>query len=323
MPDAMPPVLRVPGKLMLAGEYAVLRADGLALSTAVGELVSARVVDGPPGVELTAFGHTWHLPGAREGLAGFAQLALDWLAAHGAEPRLRWQVEVAGGAGQRKLGLGTSAAVTVAVLSAGLRAAGLPSSAGVVAAAAREVHGQAQVPAGSGYDVSSIAHGGVVAYWREARDGQGEGGPRVQRLTWPSGLWAAALYSGEPASTAAALRRVPAAAHLDRIGAAARELLSAWPEGAPAVLAALRHCQHAFDGARADDPGLGSAGIAAVRATVEAAGCVARTSGAGGGDCLLAFATDPERLQHAVDAWLAQGGLLAATLPGDLAAETT
>lgn len=310
----MQPILRVPGKLMLAGEYAVLRPDGLALSAAVGELVVARTVAGPAGVELSAFGQTWQLPGVREGLPGFAQLALDWLAAHEAELRVRLQIEVAGGAGQRKLGLGTSAAVTVAVLAAGLRSAGLPAAAEVVAAAAREVHGQAQDPPGSGYDVSSIAHGGVVAYWREPA--------RVERLTWPSGLSAAALYSGEPASTAAALRRVPAPAHLDRIGAAARELLSAWPEGATAVLAALRECQRAFDGARADDPGLDSAGIAAARATAEAAGCVARTSGAGGGDCLLAFAAEPDRLQSCVDAWRAQGGLLAASLPLDLAPET-
>lgn len=299
----------VPGKLMLAGEYGVLLPEGIALAAAVGSLVRVRAIDGSPGVELHAFGRVWHLPGSREGLAAFVQYALDWLQAHDRPLTRRWRLEVSGAAGDRKLGLGTSAAVTVAVL-----AAGLDWPVQQVAAAAREVHAMAQDPPGSGYDVTSIAHGGVVAYARAS------GG--VERLTWPGGLWAAALYSGEAASTTAALRRLPATAHLERIDAAAHGLRTAWPQGAAAVLGALLACQSAFDGALADDPALGAAGIDAARAIVASTGCVARTSGAGGGDCLLAFSDDPERLGSCLDGWRARGGIVAAELPIHLAPET-
>ena len=68
------------------------------------------------------------------------------------------------------------------------------------------------------------------------------------------------------------------------IDAAARGLRSAWSRGPRAVLGALQACQVAFDAARADDATLGSAGIDAARSLAESTGCVARNSGAGGGD---------------------------------------
>jgi phosphomevalonate kinase len=308
--------LRIPGKLMLAGEYAVVRAGGRALAVAVGELVHAEVLQtGPAHVQLHAFGQTWRVePGDEaQGLAGFTALALRWLADNqGVTLRRSVRMDVAGAIGGHKVGLGTSAAVTVATVRAVLESAGLTWAAADVASAARAIHDLAQQPAGSGYDVTTIAHGGVIAYRRTP--------DRAERLQWPDGLHAAALFSGTPASTGIALRRqgLPTE-HLDALQQACDRLLIAWPYGARAALDGLLRCQAAFDAAATVDPHLRSEAVDSLRSLVESSGCVARTSGAGGGDCVLALSDHPERVQAAVTAWQARGGHVVARLPLDLA----
>ena len=48
--------------------------------------------------------------------------------------------------------------------------------------------------------------------------------------------------------------------------------------------------------------GIRQGGVGEAVKLIEDTGAVARTSGAGGGDCLWAFTDDPERLQRAVQA---------------------
>jgi mevalonate kinase len=59
---------------------------------------------------------------------------------------------------------------------------------------------------------------------------------------------------------------------------------------------ALTHLDERFD------LGIRAGGVAEARAAIEGAGAVARTSGAGGGDCLWVLAEDGATLQRAVDA---------------------
>ncbi len=307
----------VPGKLMLAGEYAVLRPHGIALAVAVGEVVRSTLTAGAPHVTMHAFDQTFDLPPDERvapGLLGFAARALAWLEMHnGIRLTSHLTLHVNGAIGGAKVGLGTSAAVTVATLRAVLENAGVRWSPARVADAARQIHGAGQ-GAGSGYDVTTIAMGGCVAYQRTP--------DRAHHLPWPRGLFGLALFSGAPAPTQAALDKPPIqAAHLDAIDRAARDLLIAWPKSVPEILAALRSCDAAFLAAAADDPDLVPSHVVALRAQIEAHGCTPRASGAGGGDCVLAFSSSAEAIATLADDWQRGGGHVVAHLPTRIAPE--
>ena len=208
---------------MLAGEYAVLRPSGTALAVAVAQVVETNLRPGPGQITMHAFDQTFSLsPGqqAAPGLLGFAARALAWLQNHHAIS-LKHDVtlQVAGAVGGAKVGLGTSAAVTVAALRAALVSNGLNWTPAQVADAARQTHGAGQ-GAGSGYDVTTIAYGGCIAYRRSP--------DRAEPLAWPRGLHGLALFSGAPAPTQAALDKPPIAQrHLNTINTATRHLLTA------------------------------------------------------------------------------------------------
>jgi mevalonate kinase len=91
---------------------------------------------------------------------------------------------------------------------------------------------------------------------------------------------------------------------LKRLGACANTLLKAWRRlDVPGVLAAASAAEGALD--QLDEEfglGIRHGGIAEARVAVETAGAVARTSGAGGGDCLWVLAKDAATLASAIDA---------------------
>ena len=316
MPRVLP---ATPGKLMIAGEYAVLRDGGACLSVAVGQLVRAQLAQASaePTLHLTAFGQTvslqrpW-LPAS--GLGGFAVAALTCLERrHGVTPHHDLHLEAQGAVGGAKVGLGTSAAVTIATLRAVLASAEQRWTADEVAACARTIHQQVQGERGSGYDVTTIAMGGTIAYRRSP--------DRAEALTWPNQLCGAALFSGQPAPTAATLARGDIADEaLGAIAAAATDLLAIWPQAdARRLLQAIGTCEAAFALATRSAPWLWTPHLTALHRTIEGAGCVARTSGAGAGDCVLAFADDPARIERVVADWQASGGVAVARLPADVA----
>lgn len=328
----------VPGKLMVAGEYAVLRPDGLCVAAAVGQVARWQLAPPEPWPTLTlhAFDQTWRWPMQAllaeplpTGLGSFAAGALQAAAAVWAQsvenedpaaaarsfPGASITLQVSGSVGGAKLGLGTSAAVTVAVLQAAAAAVQAQPTAAEVAALARGVHHRLQNGQGSGYDVTTQALGGVVRYQRSP--------DRATRLQWPQGLHALALYTGEPAATQKHLDgQQPGPAALDAIADAARQLADAWSTApADVLLDHLRAAEAAFDLAAADAPHLLPPSVRAVRETIAAAGAVARTSGAGGGDCVWAFASDPAVLTALASTWQAQGRLVVVQLPAHLAPE--
>ena len=323
MADVLPPT---PGKLMIAGEYAVMRDGGACLAAAVGELVHARLgaISPRPTIRLTAFGQTMLVPlpsagvalAEPAGLGRFVAGALAFLQQrHGLTLLRDVDLRAAGAVGGSKVGLGTSAAVTIATVRAVLASqpGGEAWPAADVAACARAIHLEAQGERGSGYDVTTIALGGTVAYRRSP--------DRGESLPWPAGLHAAALYCGQPAPTAATLARGTIAdSALDAIQAAAGALMAHWPTAVAADLVAdINTCEAAFQRAAATAPWLWTPPMAALHEVVRAAGCVARTSGAGAGDCVLAFAADPDLVARAVLAWQARGGSAVARLPDDIA----
>lgn len=317
-----------PGKLVLAGEYAVLEgAPGLAV--AVDVRARARIEPSSAGSRLAVpggpsgeFPFRW-LAGApprwENERPGDYALPLESLAAALAEsgfwPRqaelspclitLDTQAFRHSDARGRpvKLGLGSSAAVLVALAGALLEHARLPAAArGRLLALCLDAHRRLQGGRGSGIDIATALAGGVVALGK-----RGGELPEVEPLHWPAGLHMLAAWSGIPASTGSMLAALekyrearPAAcvAHMERLGAAAARLLPAWRSGdVQGVLPALR----AFDDAltRFDrDSGLGiySPVHEAMRRLADAHGTVYKPSGAGGGDFGLAFSDDGARI---------------------------
>ncbi len=308
---------------MLAGEYAVLFADGSCVAAAVGEIAHARWTPGErAALTLDAFDAVRTWPWAevpQDGMMRFVCTAVSEALAHAsAGPKAALQtlgalhVQVAGQRKGLKLGLGSSAATTVATLRATLRGVGQPLPPGDLARLADRVHKACQDGAGSGYDVHTIAHGGCVHF---------DGPARVATpLRWPAGLFGAALYTGRPASTVAALRRGigPATPGVAAIRAAAEELVAAWRSGdVPRVLAAATACEAAFDTLAEHHDWLVPEALAQTRQHIRDHGAVARTSGAGGGDCVLALSDDPTVIDALVETWQHP---CVARLPDDLAA---
>lgn len=257
-----------PGKLVLAGEYAV--AFGApALVTAVDRRAVAR------------------LDGAARTQAGALPL-LDALcaalAAHGAPIVARaGQLVVDSGAflvDGRKLGLGSSAAAVTAAAALALD----DDAPATVFAIARAAHAAAQgrrgAP-GSGIDLAAAAWGGTLQY---------QAG-RATPVALPPGRWLA-YDLGAPADTAVLLAQVSAARaaapsavepRLRAIADAAAELARA--VDVDATIAALARAADALDGlAAVAGLDLATARGRAVQALARQAGGAAKTCGAGGGD---------------------------------------
>jgi phosphomevalonate kinase len=308
-----------PGKLMLAGEYVVAagRAPALAVATGLRATVTVR--------ETVAAG--WLVDAPALGLSA-AQLAdvpiLSEVVA--LYPGLRHgRIEVASdlGAGPRKPGLGGSSAVCVAAARATAAWAERPmaSLADLVAA-----HRRSQGGVGSGYDIAAALHGGVTLYQSSSLTA---GPPSVEPLAWPEGLFAAVFFSGRSASTREQLERVSAwrledpesyEACIEPLAAETNDFIRIFRTGDVARIlvqaAQLQEELAFFD--RVGDVGILPVGPVQLAGAIEDAGAVARTAGAGGGDCMWALSDDPALIDAAARAASALGFTrLEVELPGE------
>ena len=186
--------VRVPGNILLLGEYAVLERDGLGIAMAVPPFVTAAVaaadgfsVEGTTGTDQIS----WSTAGGGDLFLERAVTALDSaLVQHGNRSVSDKPLAVTINSSQffssngRKQGFGSSAAVVVALVLGTLRALQTipPASgdAGPVVTAddtmqiAIDVHRAAQSGRGSGYDVAASINGGIGLF---------SGGPRPK--WWP------------------------------------------------------------------------------------------------------------------------------------------
>lgn len=287
---------RAPGKVVLWGEYAVL-ASAPALVMAVNRFATCTVEPADGDWRIDAAGHQ----------ADGATVSLERLCATEPPPtdavwRILWHVlqKLPAGAlpeGGRvrldtsafhehgcKLGLGSSAALSVAIYGALCRLLGTaPSYADAMA-----VHRHLQSGAGSGIDVAAAWHGGLLRYQRAGGVGQ------VCDWQLPEPLHVAFVWSGTPARTTDHLTRLQRwlgrgeGAELGALAAEARSLFDA-PEPLPALRDYVTLLE---DLDQAAGLGIFSPDHRRLAQLAIDAGVVYKPCGAGGGDIGAAFTTD-------------------------------
>jgi phosphomevalonate kinase len=345
---------RAPGKLVLAGEYAVLEgAPGLAVAVDVRAKATITAVPGhsnqlviPDTGERFRFnwvsesGPRWekNSPGAY-GLP--LEACAEILTARGLMPRASevpaCEIQLAtavfytaGDDGQRvKLGLGSSAAVVVALTGALLRFAGGPAIPRQdLIDICCEAHRRLQGGIGSGIDVATSITGGAVAVAVSPASGRDGRRIQAQPVSWPHQLRLVAVWSGQSASTPGMLARLRAfrernaasfAGHMERLGATSGQAVAAWrADDTSAVLGAIAGYESGLR--RLDE----AAGIGIFSPVHEQLRTIARKhhavykpSGAGGGDFGVAL-TDSREAEAALRAQFSAAGY--AVLDADLCA---
>lgn len=278
-----------PGKAFLIGEYAVLEG-----AAAIVTAVDVRAVAHTP---------TSERPSANSAVVHCAHArTAAFLEGRGAKVGDPPAVETGGFAlGQRKLGLGSSAAVAAAVVGYHLAEAGLDPTREEIRDHAMSIalaaHAEAQGGNGSGADVATAVLGGAIRFAEH----------RAEPVRLPTWLALGFVDAGAPAVTSSFVRAVKAAAVA--VPGAYRDAMARLRTASDRFIAALR----LQDPKRAHEEMLAAvaehnAGLAALQVIAEipiltpaivdilqrcaAAGIAAKPSGAGGGDLVVLIAPD-------------------------------
>ena len=338
---------QAPGKLVLAGEYAVLEgAPGLAVAVDVRAQARVRSIPGQANQLVIPdtgqqFRFHWvadsrprwekNSPGAF-GLP--LEVCAEILTTRGLLPLASGlpacEIELltdafyeSGEDGQRlKLGLGSSAAVVVALTGALLRFAGAPALARQeLIDVCCEAHRRLQGGAGSGIDVATSITGGAVAISMSRQPNTDIRIVQAQPVAWPRQLWLVAVWSGASASTPAMLGRLRAfrersparySGHMQRLGATAGQAVAAWKaDDVSGLLGAVASYE---SGLRRLDEAAGIGIFSAVherlREIAQGHSAVYKPSGAGGGDFGIAL-VDSHEAEQALRADYAAAGYMA------------
>jgi len=284
-----------PGKLVLSGEYAVLEGAP-AVCMAIDR--RARVTITPSGDKT----HVVNAPGYADGPlefrdqdgklewldddAGLAIIDAVWSAANvtpsaGLSLHLETSEFVDSQSGC-KMGIGSSAALTVALMAA----LDAPDK-------AYDAHRLFQDGRGSGVDIACSLAGGVIEYVAKTRD--------VRSLNWPQGLAGTLIWSGTPASTAHKLDRLAESSPKPSRAAlvySSRRVSAAWRQGsADHLLDEYRdYIQVLREFSIDHDLGIFDAGHDELTALAATAGVIYKPCGAGGGDVGIALSADTAAL---------------------------
>lgn len=289
-----------PGKIVLSGEYAVLHGAP-AISMAVNRRARVQAVPvANSGNALTAPGYCegrWRFRSAAAGVewldvppepGTFTLLELLWQTAR--PGRGNWSLsldsrEFVDAAGGTKLGVGASAAIAVALAMVLSRIAGRDGDGPGVAAKA---HRTFQGGHGSGVDIATSLHGGVIGF-RRGEDAAPES------LAWPAELRCSVFWSGSSSSTVQKLRTLRGTRMSEsgsRLQELAEQVLAAWRQADISellgALAAYAKGLRTFDVDH--DLGIFDAGHLELAEAAEDMGLVYKPCGAGGGDIGALFA---------------------------------
>ena len=296
-----------PGKVIIAGEYAVL--DG---APAI-----CMAVDRRAHVSITSTDNDHHsvlAPGFSESAGRFTVAGdrIEWLS--GAEEfsllEAVWQEsapmvseclaivldsnEFVDAATATKFGIGSSAALAVALTAAFDTVAGGGIDVHRVAAAA---HLRFQGGSGSGVDIACSLAGGIIEY---------RVGSAVGSLNWPNGLTYALLWSGVAADTGQKLAHLADAESSQTrtdLVAASTGVAAAWRDGsADEILLQIRKYTDVLRKFDVDhELGIFDAGHAELTDAATSAGIVYKPCGAGGGDLGIVIASDVSDVAAFVD----------------------
>jgi phosphomevalonate kinase len=294
------PVVAAPGKLFVIGEYAVL-AGAPAVVAAVNRYAVGQFVIGiEPESDFTR-------QAVAAGLRGLGDRAEAMPPGSVLIDSTSFRV------GGKKLGLGSSAAVTVVGVAAVMEMAGMSVAEhrALCFELADGAHRSAQGGVGSGADVAAAVHGGLIRY-RRARPGEAEGarpGPRVAALTKPAELRLVVFSEGSPASTPDLIRTVEA--YAARRPAAYERLMLQLEDRSETFIEAIAGSNLEAAISVAIDYGAGlaelgaQAGAPIITPRFEMAadlatnlGGMAKPSGAGGGDLGIGMFGEPEAAQR-------------------------
>jgi len=208
-----------PANILLMGEYAVLEEGGLglALSPDIRVTGTGRTASGGAtttrGRGISVVGHLpnsiieWSSGTGRHQESGLLGLAADYLSRHYPPEDAGGQIDLESAPffteDGRKRGLGSSAAVTVALTALWLQMTGrLPSdhsaARDLVFRTAVDAHRAGQDGAGSGYDVASSTFGGVILFTGGRR-------PLARRLRLPWLPEVRIVYGPTPVGTVGAV----------------------------------------------------------------------------------------------------------------------
>lgn len=269
-------VASAPGKIVLAGEYAVLDGEP-GISMAIDRRAVVTLEDSPDGeCRLSTPGFT-----------GAERFRIVDAVCGGARPAKNIVLDTRAFADDgNKLGIGSSAALTVALV------AGLVGSEEVLAEALL-AHRRLQGGAGSGIDVATAVQGGLVEFQMRSQT--------VTPLAWPSGLCIRVIWTGVPSSTEAKLERLAAQATRPSRSAlllAAPRMAEAWRSGDAdrlltdyiAYIGVLR--QFSVD----HDLGIFDAGHDQLTDAAMLSDLVYKPAGAGGGDIGILLGRDDATL---------------------------
>jgi phosphomevalonate kinase len=289
--------LSAPGKVVVAGEYAVL--DGCpAIVAAVSARAFVRWARRPDRLASGADGSRG-TPALPPELVLTRSLAEERL---GPLPDVTLELDTqALRQGDKKYGLGSSAAAAAATAFAVLDAHGqadAPGSRALALELAFAGH-RAIAPKGSGVDVAAACLGGWSRFRRE-----GERIAEASPIAFPAALEPVLLWTGSPARTSELVAQVEAlrdrdpSAHraaIDRIASCARAFAAALPNDPAAALAALDAHGEAM-AALGRDAGapIVTPALAEAAALARAVGGAAKPSGAGGGDIAIALVPGPD-----------------------------
>ncbi len=294
-------VASAPGKVVLSGEYAVLDgAPAVCMAVDRRAEVSLRHVDGAcsrvsaPGYStvqgrfLTEGASVTWLRGEQEfrlvdvALRSVGQLEKGTLSI---ELDTRAFHDPTSG---KKIGLGSSAALTVALVAALTKSTDVLDS-------ARRVHRLFQAGSGSGVDIAAGVAGGLIEY--RVNDLE------VSILQWPDELAYRLIWTGVPASTRSKLGRLQSANRRQSrtaLAKAATSAAAAW-RSARDVLGALQAYTEVLRRFSDEhDLGIFDAGHDRLVAEASSAGLVYKPCGAGGGDVGILLGTDNEQLDEFV-----------------------
>ncbi len=353
--------ISAPGKLFLAGEWAVLEVGNPGIVAAVDRRVFAEVEErqgniliglpdfGIEGIEAAFDGkniiYKSEVSEEQKKKLAFIKAAIEaalqylgpWrpfkIKSYGKD----LEAEIDGV--KKKIGFGSSAAAVVAAVAAVLKFHGLDigskEAKNIIYRLAAIAHYLAQGKVGSGFDVAASTYGGIFVYtrfdpdWLLERIRLNEGMRPIVNSIWPSfsveplakieGMRLLIGWTKESANTAEMIRQMDSFRNSDRgeydriygeIADTVREIVSAWKkEDRKNMLESIKKNRQLLKGlGEKSKVSIETEGLKQLAEMAEAHGQAGKLSGAGGGDCGIAFCFDEDAEIGIIENW-EKGGI--------------